>query len=292
MLERFCASGETVLTTPLPQINRSPLFAWHLIYAGIKLARIARAARIDVMHSFTVRAHLIGAVASQLSGIPLLWRVCDDTMPAWAASLFGHVPRCIVAVSQYIASDYPRLQFAGFAPDGARSPSDISRADARAEWGIQPNELAIVHAGRLVRWKGQDVFIRALARAAQTIPNLRGVIVGAWHAEDDKPGPLGGGESYYNELQSLAKQLNAPVTFTGFLRDPGKAYAAADIFAHTSTSPEPFGRTVIEAMMYGVPVIAANAGALPEILLDGQCGILTIPGDDESLANAILQMQS
>jgi glycosyltransferase involved in cell wall biosynthesis len=292
VLERLRASGDPVLTTPLPRINRTPFFLWRLLYSGACLARTVRTVRADAMHSFTVRTHLIGAVASQLSGVPLLWRICDDTLPRWAGMLFGRVSRCIVAVSQYIASSYPNLRFDGFAPDGARSPGVIVRADARAELGLREDELVVAHLGRLVRWKGQDVFIRALARAAQAIPSARGLIVGAWHAEDEKPGLLGGGEPYYRELCALAERLGAPVTFSGFLRDPDKVYAAADVVAHTSTAPEPFGRTVIEAMMAGRPVVAANAGALPEIVVNGATGILTPPGDDAALANALVGLLS
>ena len=290
VLERFRGSGAPVLTTPLPQINHSPLFLWHLMYSGARLARLAHAAHADVLHTFTVRTHLIGAVASKMSGVPLLWRVCDDTLPRWAGTLFGHVPRVIVAVSEYIASYYPNLRFAGLAPDVARLPCAISRADARAELNLRADDLIVAHLGRLVRWKGQAVFIRALARVAQTIPNVRGLIVGAWRAEDDKPGPLGGGEAYYRELSALADHLGAPVRFTGFLRDPGKVYAAADVIAHTSTAPEPFGRTVIEAMMAGRPVVATNAGALPEIVVDGVSGILTPPGGDDALADALASL--
>jgi glycosyltransferase involved in cell wall biosynthesis len=141
-----------------------------------------------------------------------------------------------------------------------------------------------------VRWKGQAVFIRALAQVVRAIPNVRGLIVGAWHAEDDKPGRLGGGEAYYRELSALADHLGAPIRFTGFVRDPGKVYAAADVIAHTSTAPEPFGRTVIEAMMAGRPVVATNAGALPEIVADGVSGILTPPGDAAALAAALADL--
>ncbi|MBI5650212.1 MAG: glycosyltransferase family 4 protein [Chloroflexi bacterium] len=289
VLAKFRASNARVATMALPQINRSPFFFARLWRAGSDLARIARATRADVLHTFTVRTHLVGAVASKLSGVPLLWRVCDDTLPRWAGSIFGRVPRCIVAVSRYIAAYYPNLHFAGFAPDGARPPLEILRASARAELGLREDDLIVAHVGRLVRWKGQDVFIRALARVAQTIPRARGLIVGAWHAEDDKPGPLGGGKRYADELRALANQLGAPITFTGFLNEPGKAYRAADLFAHTSTAPEPFGRTVIEAMIAGVPVVATNAGALPEIVTPS-AGILTPPGDALALADALAHL--
>lgn len=289
VLNDFRASGVRVLTTPLPQINRSPIFLWRLLDAGARLARLARAERADVLHSFTVRTHLIGAVAAKMSGVPLVWRVCDDTMPRWAATLFGRVPRVIVAVSRYIASYYPNLRFAGFAPDGARAPCAISQTDARARLGLRADELIVAHLGRLVRWKGQDVFIRALARVAQTIPHVRGLIVGAAHAEDDKPGLLGGGETYTRELRALAEHLRAPVTFTGFVREPALVYAAADVIAHTSIAPEPFGRTVIEAMMHAKPVVAANAGALPEIVTAGT-GLLTPPNDVNALADALTRL--
>jgi glycosyltransferase involved in cell wall biosynthesis len=289
VLEKFRASNARVATMALPQINRSPVFFARLLRAGGALARIARAERADVLHTFTVRTHLVGAVASKLSGIPLLWRVCDDTLPRWAGSIFGRAPRCIVAVSRYIAAYYPNLHFAGFAPDGARPPLEISRAQARIELGLRADDLVVAHVGRLVRWKGQDVFIRALARVAPTIPRARGLIVGAWNVEDDKPGPLGGGKRYADELHALAEQLGAPITFTGFMNEPGTAYRAADLFAHTSTAPEPFGRTVIEAMIAGVPVVAAHAGALPEIVTP-DAGVLTPPGDDHALADALARL--
>ncbi len=289
VLERFRASGAPVLTTPLPQLNRRPMVGWRLFYAGARLAQLARGAHADVMHSFTVRTHLIGAVAAKISGVPLLWRVCDDTLPRGAAGVFGRVPRVIVAVSQYIAAYYPNLRFAGFAPDGARAPRAISRTDARVQLDLPADAWIVAHLGRLVRWKGQDVFIRALARVAQTIPRVRGLIVGAAHAEDEKPGLLGGGQAYARALRTLADELRAPVTFTGFVREPSLVYAAADVIAHTSIAPEPFGRTVIEAMMHAKPVVAANAGALPEIVTAGT-GLLTPPNDADALADALTRL--
>jgi len=289
VLDKFRATDAQVWTTPLPKINRSPIFAWHLLHAGMQLAEVAQLTRADVMHSFTVRTHLIGAVASKLSGVPLLWRVCDDTLPRWAGTVFGRVPRCIVAVSRYIAAYYPNLHFDGFAPDGARPPSAMSRTVARVALGLREEELVVAHLGRLVRWKGQDVFVRAMAQVAATIPRVHGLIVGAWHAEDDKPGPLGGGEPYADELRSLARQLGAPITFTGFISEPSQVYAAADVVVHSSTAPEPFGRTVIEAMMTSVPVIAAKAGALPEIVTP-DVGMLTPPGDVDALADTLTRL--
>ena len=294
VLEKFRATGVRVETLDLPQINRTPFFFARLYQAGKNLARIACESRADVLHTFTARTHLIGAVASRLSGIPIVWRIGDDTLPAWTLNAFARVPRriVIVGVSKWIASCYSALRFDGLVPDGARPPLAISRDDARAELGLGRDELIAAHIGRLVRWKGQDVFIRAMAQVAKKNPRACGIVVGAWHREDERPGMLGGGESYANELRTLTNQLGAPITFAGFVRDPGLAYAAADVVTHTSTLPEPFGRITIEAMMASRPVVAANAGAQPEIVVPNETGLLTSLGDVDALANALIELFS
>ena len=296
VLDEFRNTGDPVYATPLPRIRRTPAFAWRLASAGLRLARLAERLKADVMHTFTARTHLIGAVASRLSGIPLVWRIGDDTLPPSAMSFFGRVPRRIVGVSEWINAQYPRVAFKGIVPDGTRPAMDISRAVARRELGLAPEDRVAAHVGRLVRWKGQDVFIRAMANAVRAVPDARGIIVGSWHADDTPSGPLFGGERYYNELRALAVELGLNtstddrIMFTGFIRDPGMAYAAADVFAHTSILPEPFGRTIIEAMIAGCPVIASDAGGPSEILSDGASGLLTAPGDVDALSAALISV--
>jgi glycosyltransferase involved in cell wall biosynthesis len=204
--------------------------------------------------------------------------------------LFSRTPRIIVAASQWLADKYPNLEFDGLAQDGARPPTQISRAAARAQLGLSADDLVISHVARLVRWKGQEVFIRAVAHAAREILQTHGLIVGGWDAAENRDGLLGGGEAYVQELRALADDLvPGKISFTGFMRDPSIAYAASDVFAHTSILPEPFGRTVIEAMMSSVPVIAANAGALPEIVTEGT-GLLTPMGDVDALGDALIEL--
>jgi len=294
VLHKFKATGLPVFTTPFPRLNRSPLLFWHLLTSGLKLARLAQDAQADVMHTFTARTHLVGAIASKISGIPLLWRIGDDTLPPWLMYLFGRLPRRIVGVSQWITTCYPKLHFHGLVPDGARPPSPITRNEARAEFGFMPDDLVVAHVGRLVRWKGQLPLIKALAKVKPIIPQVKGLIIGEWNADDTGLGPLSGGEAYYNELQSTVKELGLQnhITFAGFVRDPGLGYAAADVFTHTSTLPEPFGRVVIEAMIAGCAVIGAKAGAQPEIIIQGQTGLLSPPDDHVALAQALIALLS
>jgi len=244
------------------------------------------------MHTFTARTHLVGAVAARQVGIPLLWRICDDTLPDWLLRLFSRVPRHIVSVSRWLTSRYPHIRFDGFVPDGARPPRAITQAEARAALCLAPDDLIIAHVGRLVRWKGQAVLLHALADLYPHISHLRGLFVGGWSADDDVSGPLGGGAPYLKELQALAAGLNLEdrVTFTGFLSEPALGYAAADIVTHTSILPEPFGRVVIEAMLAGRPVVATDAGAIPEIITPGESGVLVPVNHPSALANALTQL--
>lgn len=292
VLAKFRAAGPPVFTVPLPRLNRNPLFLIQWLGAGARLAQLARQTRADVLHTFTARAHLVGAAATVFSGVPLVWRLGDDTLPAWLLTALGGAPRCIVAVSQWMAGRYPGLRFTGLVPDGAPPAPPMTRASARAELGLTDEQLVIAHIGRLVRWKGQAVLLRALAQVRRRHPAAHGLIVGQWSPADDVPGALGGGEPYARELHALAAELGLTnhVTFAGFVRDANLAYAAADMVTHTSTLPEPFGRVVIEAMMMGRPVVAAAAGALPEIIRDGATGFLTAPGDAAALAERLSEL--
>ncbi|CAN5350636.1 glycosyltransferase family 4 protein [soil metagenome] len=296
LLDQLRASGVTVVTTPLPRINGTPAFAWRLWRSGRALARIARETGANVIHTFTARTHLIGVIASLLSRVPLVWRLGDETLPRWALMSFGRIPARVVGVSMWIAEQYPGFHMHGLVPDGARPSLVMSKRDARDELGLEQDVPLVVHVGRLVRWKGQRVFLRALAEVSREFPDVQGLVVGSWNAVDDFPGEFGGGEPYYAELRQLVIDLglNTPtrarVTFAGFIRSAGLAYAAADVFTHTSTRPEPFGRTIIEAMMAGCPVVAARAGGPAEIIVDGESGLLTTPGDVSALAQSIASM--
>src|SRR6185437_8182985 len=70
------------------------------------------------------------------------------------------------------------------------------------------------------------------------------------------------------------------------------AYAALDVMVHASTQPEPFGRTAIEAMAAGVPVVAAAGGGISEVIEDGLSGLLTPPGDAGALARALADLHA
>lgn len=133
--------------------------------------------------------------------------------------------------------------------------------------------------GRLSPWKGQHVFLDALAKT----PGVRGWVIGA---------ALFGEDEYARSLYEQAKTLGIAerVEFLGFCDNIPALLRRCDMLAHTSTAPEPFGRVLVEAMFAGAAVIATRGGGPSEMIKDRQTGRLVSPNDPAGLADAIKQL--
>jgi glycosyltransferase involved in cell wall biosynthesis len=132
--------------------------------------------------------------------------------------------------------------------------------------------------GRIAPWKGQDVFIRAFAKAFPDGPE-RALIVGS---------PLFGREDmqYADGLHRLAADLGIAdrVEFPGFQEDVAGSLQEMDVAVHASIVPEPFGQVVVEAMAAGLPVVAVDGGGPAEIVTHELDGLLYPAGDVDVLA--------
>jgi glycosyltransferase involved in cell wall biosynthesis len=133
------------------------------------------------------------------------------------------------------------------------------------------------------RWKGQDLFLDAIRRIPRDAP-ARFYIVG---------GPIyetKGSQFSEEELRALAESLGVPerVGFVPFQSDPADLFRALDVVVHASTLPEPFGRTIVEAMASARPVVVARAGGAAELFTEGVDAVGFTPSDPDSLAGAIL----
>jgi glycosyltransferase involved in cell wall biosynthesis len=151
------------------------------------------------------------------------------------------------------------------------------------------------------RWKGHEVFLRALSLLPENI-HWRAYIVGdAIYSTD-------GSQFSLEELQSFARQVGVSdrVGFTGFVDQPAAAIRALDIVVHASTQPEPFGLTIVEAMSCGRPVIVSDAGGAAELIQSNtngaratskatpaesaQIALSHTPGNAEQLAARIIDL--
>lgn len=133
-------------------------------------------------------------------------------------------------------------------------------ADWVARWYAEFPELegkrVLTLPGRLTRLKGHHAFFRLLAAAAGRAP-VHGLVVG---------GPTRGRERYARELERTARARRLPVTFAGHRGDMRDVYAVSDIVLSLSAHPESFGRTVLEALSLGVPVVGFDHGGVGELL--------------------------
>ncbi len=162
---------------------------------------------------------------------------------------------------------------AGVAPDRV--------AAMRAAWGARDGDTVVLLPGRLTRWKGQSVFLAALAslRREHKLGNVRAAIVGDAQGRD----------SYVSALQQAiaAEGLGDVVRLDGHVSDMAAAYLAADIVVSASTEPEAFGRVAAEAGAMARPVIATDHGGARETVLHGVSGLLVAPGSAAALAAAL-----
>lgn len=143
-------------------------------------------------------------------------------------------------------------------------------------------DFLLISVGRITDWKGQHLILQAMAKLDKAIlDKIKVLIIGSAHSEKDK--------NYHQEIKKLASnndQLKDKAIFVDHINDIENYYAAADIFLHTSITPEPFGLVVCEAMLHDTLVIGSNKGGINDILIDKKTG-LTYSTDQEDSASQL-----
>lgn len=155
-------------------------------------------------------------------------------------------------------------------------------AEIKSEFGIEEDDFVVCNVGRFARWKGQDYFIKAMAKILEFKQNIKVLLVGPTEPELAD-------HAYYLKLRKLTEelQISKNVIFTGFRNDIFNLMKASDIIVHSSSEPEPFGRVIVEGMLAKKPVIATAAGGVLDIIENKVTGFLVPVKDSESMANAI-----
>ena len=148
------------------------------------------------------------------------------------------------------------------------------------QWRLEDGYPVVMLPGRLTRWKGQAIFIEAVAELART--DIRCVLVGS-----DQ-----GRSGYRKELERLIDRngLNSVVRIVDHCDDMPAAYMLSDVVVSASTDPEAFGRIVIEAQALGRPVVAPDHGGARETIISGKTGWLVPPGDKAALAAVLREV--
>jgi len=145
------------------------------------------------------------------------------------------------------------------------------------QWNIPDGVQVVALPGRLTRWKGQLVFIEAIAKLGRR--DICCLLIGSDQGRTE----------YRKELERCIQKhnLQGVVTIVDECNDMPTAYMLCDIVVSASTDPEAFGRVVCEAQAMGRPVVATDHGGARETVIEDETGWLCKPGDVDSMARAI-----
>lgn len=289
-------SGRQVGTAELLARTVRALFSIRS-YLGELRSTIAKVAP-DLIHANGFKMDILGVWAKPTQ-LPVVWHIHDYTSsrPVMARLLRLHARSCAGAIanSNSVADDlrevcgdglrvktiYNAVNLESFSPLGP-----IADLDQAA--GLAPAPLGTIKIGlvaAMARWKGHEVFLRAISKIPHELP-IRAYIIGGRLYQTD------GSEYAIDELRDLALRLGVTdrVAFTGFIADSAAAMRALDVVVHASTQPEPFGLVIAEAMALAKPVVVAYAGGVSEVINDGLDALSHPPGQAEILASQIVQL--
>lgn len=275
-----------------PELKNGERLEWR------NLAQVARAVsaltvvlrdlEADIVHTNDGRTHATWALPAKLAGAKLVWHHRGSPDARGLRFIAPHLADAIVSVSDFALGRTARR-----APQARviHSPFDdqhrISRPAARGklltEVDCDTDTALLGFFGVLINRKRPLQFIEAIAaiRRAEPCRKVRGVIFGTPLEVDE------GAVRAHAERHGVADIVH----FMGF-RLPGADWIAACDLLLVPAIDEPFGRTLIEAMLVGTPVIAAASGGNIEALQNGRLGVLVPPEDPRAMANGALQLLS
>ena len=264
-----------------------------------RIAGLIRTQHIQLVHTNSLKADIIGGCAARLARCPVIWHVRDRIEPDYLPTL---VVKTFRALSRILPTHVLANSEATLATlrlprrkQGEAIPSGIS---LKAAAGVVHDGISVASfnqttmegrlpviglVGRISPWKGQHVFIEAAKIVTQRYPHARVRIIGA---------PLFGEEQYEKSLMEQRKRLGLEnvVEFTGFKSDVTSEIEQLTLLVHASTTGEPFGQVIIEGMAARKPVIATNGGGVPEIVVHGETGLVVPMGNARAMAEAICEI--
>jgi glycosyltransferase involved in cell wall biosynthesis len=272
-----------------------------IIINAVAIANIIRSQNVSIVHARSRAPAWSALIAARLTGAAFVTTYhgiynAKGPLKRWYNSVMARGDAVIANsewTARHILATYrfppkrltiiPRGMDLGYFDANHVSPERI--ATMRDWWLAKDSERMILLPGRLTRWKGQLVFVRALARMkreGRLPPGVRAVIAGG----------LQGHNNYVSEIIAKIKEsgLEDVVVVSDHVTDMAAAYLAADIVVSASTDPEAFGRVPPEAAAMGRPVIATDHGGARETVRSGETGLLVKPGSATALAEALCDL--
>ena len=268
---------------------------WDDGVAFLRLFRLIRSIKPQIVHTHTAKAGALGRVAARLAGVPVVvhtfhghvfsgyWGPVLSYVAVATERFLSRLSTVIVTVSENVRRELITHRIApakqihvlplGLDLDVFENCT-ANRGEFRSELNIGATVPLVGTIGRLVPIKNQQLFLRAASRLVAAGFKGRFVVVGG--------GELAG------KLQQLVLELGIAdhTVFTGWRRDLGKIYADLDVLVNTANN-EGTPVALIEAMAARVPVVATEVGGVPDMIESQRNGFLVPTGDMDALVEAI-----
>lgn len=267
----------------------------------IRLVKLFRSRRYDMVHSYTPKAGLLAMLAACIARVP--YRVHTFTGQVWATTrgafrcMLKNADRVIACAATHVLADSESQRAfmmsqcvvkpskcsvigAGSVSgvDGSKfRPSVTARRSVREALGIGNDDCVVLFLGRVNRDKGVKDLALAFSRLAVDRKNLRLLIVGP---DEDH---------LMQEVRCICCGLEERVHYIPFVPDPEKYMAAADLFCLPSYR-EGFGTSIIEAASCGLPAVASRIYGVIDAVEDGESGVLVDAGNVNAIVEQLSRM--
>ena len=228
-----------------------------------------------------------GGMAARIMGVPIV-RVRHLSVPVGGnpATRFVYRALCDAVITTGEAIRNHLVREIGLSPakvvsiptgiDTARfDPRKADGMRVRKVLGIRPDVPLAGIVAVLRNWKGQLIFLEAMARLRASLPEARALIVGE------------GPQRHNIERRRRELGLEEAVLLTGHRDDVPDVLASLDVVVSASTGAEGVPQILLQALAMERPIVATTVGGIPEIIRDGEAGRLVPPNDPSRLADAI-----
>jgi len=277
---------------PYDPVFPSYIRPWRFLQNSIRLAGDLRRRRIDLVHCSDLLGAYYAGLAGRLAGLPVLCHIRSrrDQLSLRERGFLCPVDR-YAFVSNATWQDFGirvgpergRVIYDGVDFPEEQVAQQQLRHEVFQEFGIPSSSAVVTMVARLAAAKDHPTLARAAARVAVTFPDVHFLLVGAF------PSPEVEDRHYFSELKSLIESLHllTRFTFTGYRSDTSRIVAASDVIV-LCTHAEGLPLVVLEAMAQAKAVVATAVDGIPEIIKDGETGLLHGHEDAEQLGDQLL----
>ena len=258
----------------------------------VSLVRLIRRNKVDIVHVNGIMNVQV-SLATKLSGAKLVWHLNDVRNPKLLKPillpLLYILPDKLVGTSEAVGRCYlgngslAREMVVLYPPvDTSKFHPNSNIEEYRREFGLKPDEKVIGIVGNINPVKGYEYFFSAARFVKEAFPKVKFLVVGKRLETQEK---------YWHQLHTLIVdiQIEDDIILAGYRADIPELVNSMDIFVSASVF-ESASMVVMEALACARPIVATQVGGVPELVMDGETGILIPPKDPKAISKAVLYL--